>query len=413
MSTQHHVLSHVSRLLVLLLVLLTGSAGVAVAQGTTTVSLTLDASPPWTEEVPQDIVPASTPGQLLSDGDRFVLVLAGEIDNGAQQRLDALAELGAADDSIESVDAGDTESLAYWLDVALVDGQPWGAFTVVRTEADSGTQVFTMYAAPVEGFADGLASAQESITVNGEPVFDGVGGEGLEELLVAAAPAATDDGEGTDEATPAPSEDDEPAADPTEEPGADDGDKFAPRDNEDLPYADVGMVGPREYVSPQFGVEVEWTSDWALDEDFGDAVLSDPKIGVDLVSLLWNEERNAWLSIFMVSRGDLTVDGIAANAAENARNNFGEDASVVMANGSSGLGAAVILIDEGRGDPTLVYEEYRLSADGQALVVVSLFSIDADVTEAGIESATASITIDGEPVLIYYPAADVADVHAG
>lgn len=418
MSSLRWLMGHSARFLVVLTLVVTSSLATVAAGQVTTISLSVEATEPWTVETEFVEIDGQAPTQPLTDGEHYVLILVAIDGGSATVRLDALKAMGAAPDSVVTIDQGDTGTIAYWLDSLSVGGQPWGSFTLARTEGSSDAQVITMYLGPVAGFADGLASAQGAITVNDEPVLDGVGGEGLEELLVAAAPESDTGGDATPEAdTDEPATDeptDEPTEEPADEPSGDDNDKFGGGDaDEDVPYADVGMVGPRQYEGPQFGVEIEWTSDWDLDEDFGEAVTSDPKTGVDAVHLLWNEERAAWMMVIMFDRDGLTIPGIIDNIDAIAEDNFGEDASVAMANGSSGLGAAVFLLDEGSRDPTLVYEEYRLSADGGALIVVRMISVDPDVTESAIEAASEGIQIDGEPILIYFPPADVADVHAG
>jgi hypothetical protein len=290
----------------------------------------------------------------------------------------------------------DSDGASYWLDLLRIEGDAFGSFAVGRDDAE--VDVLTVYLGPVSEFADGFAEAQAAIAVGGEGIFDGVGGPGLQALLEANLPALG-------EASPASANDEPEAATPeaTEVPAVD----------EDVPFAEAGMVGERSYLSPQFGVSIAWTSDWDLDYTFGDPVVSDRKQRFDYVNLLWNEDWSAWMAVTVSPMSWGSMEEFIGYAASDQAtiDAYGDAATVAMSSASPALGGIVTLIDEGAADPTLVYEEYRFSADGGSLVQVLLVSLDPAVTQGAIEAAQEGITVDGEPVLVYYPPADVADVH--
>jgi len=99
--------------------------------------------------------------------------------------------VGGDTDQRVTLDGGVGDPVSYWLDQLPVNGVPYGSFAFAQVGGDR-TGTMTVFLAPVTSFADGFASAQAGIAIDGTAVFDGAEGDGLQDLLVAAAPAAGD-----------------------------------------------------------------------------------------------------------------------------------------------------------------------------------------------------------------------------
>jgi hypothetical protein len=181
-------------------------------------------------------------------------------------------------------------------------------------------------------------------------------------------------------------------------------------EDENVPFADVGMVGAQQYQSPQYGIEIEWTSDWYLDEDYDEAVLSDPGAGEDAIHLAWDDDWTAWLGIYMMPADGLVisrlVDFVSTEGSEEV---FGEGSQILLADATGSMGAVVALIDDT--SPVLVFTEFRYANGHDVVVYVEFMSLFPESTVAALESASASITVNGEPILIYFPPEDVGEAH--
>jgi hypothetical protein len=420
----------------------------AAAQDDRTVALS-DLVVSWSE--PWVLDPATSANSLLFTHDDHRLHVARVVNADAGAAIDdSLSALGADIDTRSTVDSGESDDVSYALDLVVANGDVAGSFAIVRRGAD--VQVLTLFLAPVAEFAQGFALAQSTVTIDGAPVFDGVGGDGLQSALDSALPAfeapvaspagqaspvadaseptapVTSDpteepgGEPTSAVTPEPTQQstEEPVAEPTteptetpdgpqiEEPSDDARDDMGGNDN-DVPYDDVGMVGTRAYESPQYGVAIEWTRDWELDEDFGPAVVSDPKLEQDTVHLLWTSEWSAWMTIYVIDSYSVAIPDFVDYYSDNIP--YGDDAEVVLSDASSTMGGIVTLIDEGEAYPTLIYDEIRYGPERDSLVVIQLISLDPNVTDGIIRAARNDISIDGEPALSFFHPDDVGDIH--
>lgn len=74
---------------------------------------------------------------------------------------------------------------------------------------------------------------------------------------------------------------------------------------------EAGLVGRRQYESPQFGYVVEWTRDWVPDEYFETPVISHPGVGRDDLCL-WLDDSSLYAYIYVIgqtaSRGGPDAD---------------------------------------------------------------------------------------------------------
>lgn len=89
-------------------------------------------------------------------------------------------------DDTELIDAGAYDNIAYELDRAVIDGVEMGVFTLIADRGATGGVMALMFVAPSETFDVDLTSAQNDITVDDDPIFEGIDPAGLQELLNAS-----------------------------------------------------------------------------------------------------------------------------------------------------------------------------------------------------------------------------------
>lgn len=177
-------------------------------------------------------------------------------------------------------------------------------------------------------------------------------------------------------------------------------------------YADAGMVSDTSYVSPQFGTQVQWTDEWRLDPASAVPVMTDPANSTDFVTIAWF--GNEWGRLAVYSLPAWGVPGIqqlidAEISQGFIATQYGDDAVILMSDGTATHGAILIRVPGMAG--AYVYEEYRLSADGSSITVAQLIImagdgllgfLDTDLDRT-LVAAQEGVTVNGEPVLTYYP----------
>jgi hypothetical protein len=372
-------------LLAVMLGLITPGAAVAQGDVDVDVNVIVGFAAPYAPEPGAILIPSANFETVLVNGDDVVVVTNGEFDQPAQIRLEALEGLDADTDGLVSVDAGTSADPMYWLDIFTVDDAPYGAFTISRP-GQTGTTI-TMFMSNVAGFADGLAVAQQSVIVDGSPIFEGVDPGGLQVLLDVALPEL---GSGT---TPA-----DEGESPTEEATTDDIDAFA-----DQP----GMVGDGAYVSPHHGFALTWTEAWILDPAFEEPVTSDVNFDVDQVYLTVDSPQWVWITFTAADTQGFPFADVFSSVTgpSYVAQIYGETAELVVfrvginANGDE-VGAFIVRLTTPEGYDLVAYEEWRLADDGNAVAGLQLLMLVDDV-ESGLE-ASDDLEIDGGPVITLF-----------
>jgi hypothetical protein len=128
---------------------------------------------------------------------------------------------------------------------------------------------------------------------------------------------------------------------------------------------EMGVVGPGDYISPQFDNQVTWADDWTLDET---QIQSDSTLLLDRVSLLYGEDGTAVI-MFIAAAGELP-DAYAKRLVR-FRSVTQPDTEVVWSESTEA--ASILLYSyevEGRDVASLI--EIRLVNDDQTLQVVEL-----------------------------------------
>jgi hypothetical protein len=367
-----------------------------------------------------------------------------------------LEEFSATFDTIVDIDRGAYGNVSYSLDLTASDGIEFGMFSLFLGQRASGFVEYYLYFAPVLTFQQNMATAQQSVTVGGNKVFDGVDPSGLQGLLSANAGATgastqvpeqnvvADPTEAAPQAPPpttAP-----PAAPPTEAPAAVPTEAPAPEPTEEvadltggagkatsrpgstLPgkpgssspdqnesetgrggegldlaqYEDLGLLAEGDYVSPQFGVGVTWDDTWYFDASYEDPITSDTAAGLDSLSLSWNGDENASIFVTIVASEGATPEDIVDYwaSAEYLEETSSPDAEVLLQE-TSRSGSASVLVRDYLDDGTEVsIVRGALCADAQCdtLVMVAMFALP-DVLPDAYEDARSDIELDGERLL--------------
>ena len=123
---------------------------------------------------------------------------------------DAFLEGFASEDvQIQEIDRGAYDNVSYSLDLAEIDGELWGLFTVYIDDGEYVLSYATL--SPAEVLGASVDQAKESITINGEAIYNGVTGPGLQDLIDANidnfAPTDTVEGGADDKETPESTDD--------------------------------------------------------------------------------------------------------------------------------------------------------------------------------------------------------------
>lgn len=221
------------RVLLLTLVVLTGLLGVAPGRTAAQAGATSFTSPmtgiPIQTSAPWSVDTASVMSEdgvesITIDGEyEFMQLwfLPGNVDlvEARDVVLDSFAQTFG---TFVEIDRGAYGNVSYSLDITSAEGMEFGVFSLFLGQRDSGYVEYYVFFGALSLFAQGLTSAQQHVTVNGTPVFGGVDGTGLQNLLLANAGVTGTSTTTTTQAppvpTPAPSQPSQPPAQPTQVP---------------------------------------------------------------------------------------------------------------------------------------------------------------------------------------------------
>lgn len=219
--------------------------------------------------------------------------------------------------SLEVVDYGSYNNVAYELDRMEWDGVDVGLFTLVIDRSNSsGDTTAIMFLAPIADFSESMTAAQDQMTVDGQVIFDGINAHSLERQLSGRSSSS----------------------------------------------ASSGSVA-YDYVNPDWGYTVEYTSQWDSGADVGDFSISvsSPETivgftGVDIEGLSMREVYNVVQPEFW----DALPGGSYMLAEEISRDRvllaaWTPDGTFVqeVISTPSGNGVLVTMITEGRANPVI------------------------------------------------------------
>lgn len=434
--------------LVVLVGLVSASPGAFAAQGkglvddTTYVLETTGDEVTWDDpwEFDDDISETGDGYEIVALNAELSSLLISVLPNGLdieEARDIVLDEFAAGTDEFATIDRGAYDNISYSLDLANVDGTDLGVFTLFRRGSGSTPTFAYIFISSIQGFGDGFASSQERIAIDGDPIFKGVDGDGLQTQLEQNRGSAPD----PDEDTPEPDDAETPQADDPETPEGDDGgssteepddgnivvdlkdqtpdadpdddsDNAAGGDDDiDEEFIDLGVVSQGEYVSPQFGTEISWSREWVINENVDEPVVSDEEGNLDLLVL--SDDTNTYLSIQLQEAGrvrpsDLVELWTSDDFLSRSDDSGTEPDKVVLEDSGQEIGAVVVVAELEDGTRIVVYREVQLLDDGDTLAIIQCFQTVA-AAEDGISSAQDSVEVDGEPVLAFFDVEDVVD----
>lgn len=219
-------IQRITRLTLLVLLLVTGAfSGLvstrAAAQSSFVSPMTginIQTSGPWAVD-PASVVQDGSIESITIEGQyEFMQVWFMPANTDLVQARDIVVDSFASTfETFVTIDRGEYGNVSYSLDMTSAEGIEFGVFSLFLGQRDSGYTEFYVYFGAVPVFASGFASAQQNVSVGGTPVFGGVDGGGLQDLLSAnsGATGATRT-ETTAPPTQAPAEPTEAAPVPTD-----------------------------------------------------------------------------------------------------------------------------------------------------------------------------------------------------
>lgn len=362
---------------------------------------------PW--EIQPDITDIGDGFEIIGFASDTASLLISVIPNDLdlEEARDATLEAVSGEaDSYTIVDRGAYENISYALDIAAYDDAELGVFTLFRGgSGDTPTFVY-VFIGGIPSFSEGFASAQETFRVSGDTIFNGVEGQGLEDLLVqnsggGGETPATE--EATEEATREPDDrpTEEPQDDPTEE------STNEPIDDE---FLDLGVVEQGVYESPQFGTEVLWSEDWTISEGVDEPIVSDESNNLDLINL--TDENNTIFSIQMQSGAGVTPDALvelwtSAEFLNDIDTEGTEPDEIVLSDSGRDIGSVVQRADLEDGTELVIVREVQILDGGETVAIVQ-FVQTVGAFESSLASAQEGIELDGEPVLSLFDVEDIA-----
>src|SRR5690606_11394911 len=113
-----------------------------------------------------------------------ILYLPSGID--LEDARDTFLEGFAGEDiQLQTLDRGAYDNVSYSLDLSMVGDALFGLFTVYIDNADYVRSYATL--APYAALGEAVDDASASITIDGDPIYGGVQGSGLQSLIDASA----------------------------------------------------------------------------------------------------------------------------------------------------------------------------------------------------------------------------------
>lgn len=114
--------------------------------------------------------------------------------------IDGVSEGSEA--TYQTIDSGSYDNVAYQLDKTKISGKPVGVFTVLIDREAGSDATGLVYFAPIDSFGVSMQSAQAEITVDGDPVLQGIDGPTLQQMLGSAPSSAASGSSGTSASKP-------------------------------------------------------------------------------------------------------------------------------------------------------------------------------------------------------------------
>ena len=451
----HRAVAQVLALLLTMLLAVGGAALPATARQasgnsyvSTTIGQTIAWNAPWSYDSQGSTTTAGSEVIVLTSDVAATLIgfLPSGIDmNQARDQL--LADFQKNASSFKTLDRGSYSNVSYSLDLAELRSSstnqnvPFGVFTLFMGNRGNGATEVDLFMAPVVAFTQGMNSAKQNITVGGTAIFEGVTPGGLQNQLDRNAPSGGQtspnqtSNQGANSTTPttkksAPT----PTPAPTKEAssGLDAGSlnlggnettsntptkasatKSASKTTSgnqntvDPAMKKLGVTAPGKYTSPQFGVDVGWSTKlWSIDQNKqGTATLqSDTANGYDLIMLDTGAGDSGFVIFTITEVKASPSQVVSAYSSDKFFQNMGFVNARVLKSGSSDTGAMVLIKhDLSATNATPVLELYQASyptgSDGQTYQVLTRALTPLGQGMTDFFGAMMGLTINGQPLL--------------
>lgn len=346
-----------------------GQPGATLARDTTytmDTGTSIQWSSPWTLNGSDADDETGVETVTLQSDQGIVMLMAVPIDLDLDFIRDAVLEglVGEADASV-TIDRSMHNGISYSLDSLQIEGIDFGEFTTVRRGTATTPTFMTLVLAPTPVFATVVASAQQSISIDGVGIFRGVGGQGLQDQLEANSDLAE-----------APSQ------------------------------QHTDSVG--SFTGSAFGVEIAWNGDWEVNENVASPI-SDDVDGIDAINLTRTDDDLGLLSVTIMPEVESGVDGLidywqTSSFLESVLND--PDGGIYLADSAGDIGAVIIVDYLDDGTQIVSYREAWYLSEINAYAVVVLTTIP-QMLQSGIAAAQDGVTIAGISVLTYYSYEDI------
>lgn len=296
--------------------------------------------------------------------------------------------------AFSTIDRSADDGISYSLDLLRLRELDFGSFSLFRAGSGNAPAFAFIFIAGATAFSAQFESAQDSFTLDGADLFDGIDGAGLQDQLVSGASdltVASDAAAG-----------DAPAATPDADgPGEDDpgGNLEGPRNE---PLEDLVVQFNESFVSPQHGLQVTWGSSWERDPEVATPTVSDTSRDLDQVSLV-SAAGDALLTVTFTDADSTEVPGLMEvweSPEFIATAGFSGNAAVVLAERRQDEGSMVLVDFLDDGTEIVVISEAYLAGDN-SMVVVQL-STTTDHLPERLSDSQNDITIEREPVLQFF-----------
>lgn len=338
--------------------------------------------------------------QRSPDGTREVVVLSGINDNlilgtiavgsdSGDPIADIQQELATRFLPVTDINRGST----YALQASVIDGVPYGHFTLVISDPQPGIIEVHSYISPVSTFATGMDSLREFVTIDGAAPFEGVDGAALQGLLTGEV--GTGDAIADAELAPLLA-----ALGETEDTSA--VNESIADSVDHMKYSDAGVIDANTWVSPTHAMKVTWSDDWMLAPDTESPSAGSGDFDSEYVSLVRtdNPEARFGVVVFPSSVGTIGtwVSSLDSQLSLSPIN------TIVMAE-SAGEAGGIVGYDPHWG----FIHDYSMSDDG-ATVVWAHLRTPVETLQGDFDSAASGITINGGPAFTYVTPADIDPV---
>jgi hypothetical protein len=379
----------------LAMLLVAPQATVAQAGGSKTIvsGQTVSWNAEWQEEPSVSLVDENVELLAVSRGSSIVGYGGTTFPVAGNELRDTLLEGFASDNDVQQIDRGNYDNVSYSIDISNTNGVALAIFTLV-IEGPNSTTMSMLIDSP-DRFADAMTAAQAGITIDGNPIFDGVdaaqmqatitGSQGTTAAAPDASPAAPTPASSTPEATPsgglgdlgdAINGGDQAQTGTTPVPA-----NSTPADTTNAPANSVTVASS--------GAEVRYSDDWSVQSQ-DEASVSLGTVGQPAVLV-------SVIDLGPVA-GSMDASVLATGLQEQVTSLA--DAEVVAALNPSPERMVIVFRDPD--DSGTLYRIYDIAVDPTSTTAVTMITAEPDV-QAAVQLVSGTVQVNGQPAMTDIP----------